>query len=148
MDRLYLLIDSCTHIGCDIIDELARMTSTGFQFTHSRGVRQEYCLQMLLRDHFNSRTHVGCDLYRSNDKSNRSIFQFTHSRGVRLSRRCKKPGPDGFQFTRPTRGATANPAFKSPTRSAVSIIILKFKRNCQRLNSRITLFTHFPVQPP
>lgn len=64
MDRLYLLINSRTHIGCDIIDELTRITSTGFQFTHSRGVRQEYCLQMLLRDHFNSRTHAGCDLMR------------------------------------------------------------------------------------
>lgn len=32
---------------------------------------------------------------------------------------------------------------KKTTRSAVSIIIPKFKRNCQRPNSRITLFVDF-----
>ena len=51
-----------------------RRHATGFQLTHSRGVRHHSIEQTLQGEYFNSRTHVECDMMDSDGTTRRTHF--------------------------------------------------------------------------
>ena len=53
--------NSRTHVECDYCNSLPMVILCRFQLTHSRGVRLDVVVLIIVQLNFNSRTHVECD---------------------------------------------------------------------------------------